>query len=192
MAKRFTDTGKWKRPWFRALGLHAKILWTYLLDECDHSGIFIADFDLISFQVGFKVDAEKMKTWLGDKLVRLDNDKFFIPSFLDFQYGAADTKFRAKQSAIEKLAAYGLIDSEGKFKDLTNSYLTLTEELPNSIGIGIGKGKSNLKGGVGETVENVSQLDLDGVYRSYPLKKVRPVECGLPPPRLTTVPTWTS
>jgi hypothetical protein len=168
VAKRFTDTTKWKRPWFRNLNTEAKLLWVYLCDECDHAGIFLADFTLISFQLGFEVSLENLKLWLGDKVVQIAEDKFFIPSFLDFQYGQTDNKFRAKQSAYSLLANYNLLDESGSLKDLTNSYLRLSEDLAKSLGIGISKSKSILKrGGGGKTFKP----DLESVYRDYPRKE---------------------
>lgn len=168
MAKRFTDTTKWKRPWFRALGLHAKVLWQYICDDCDHAGIWIADFDLVSFQVGFKTDDSKLKDWLGDKLVRINGDRFFVPSFLEFQYGAKDNHFRAKVSAYRKLSELGLVDESGSLKDLTNSYLRASEELPNSIGISIGKGKGISNTGSAEGA--AALVDYERAYKLYPKK----------------------
>lgn len=168
MAKRFTDTAKWKRPWFRALGLHAKIVWQYLCDECDHAGIWLADFELISFQVGFKVDEEKLNNWLGDKLVKLDHDKYFIPSFFEFQYKGAKDGFKAKVSAIDELSKYGLIEeSTNSLVDLTNSYLSVqgvSMDSP-SKSIGIGKSKGN-KGGVGEKYTP----EFEAAWSEYPRK----------------------
>lgn len=163
MAKRFTDTNKWKRPWFRDLGLHAKIVWQYICDDCDHAGIWIADYNLISFQVGFKVDEEKITAWLGDKLVRLEKDKLFIPSFFEFQYKDAKPGFKAKQSAIKELSNYGLIDvNTDSLIDLTNSYLSVARLSKDSHSIGIGKiniiGKGNTGGVGGKTLHWIAEL----------------------------------
>jgi hypothetical protein len=168
MAKRFTDTSKWKKPWFRGLSTNAKLVWIYLCDECDHAGIWPADFELISFQVGFKVTAQNLELWLGDKVWRVADDKYFIPGFLEFQYGSKDNKFRAKASAIEALEALGVLNPDGSIKVLPNSPLSLSEELPNSIGIGIGKSISN-KGGAGGKLTFVK--DLEEIYREYPRKE---------------------
>ena len=170
MAKRFTDTGKWKRPWFRALGLHAKVLWQYLCDECDHAGVWVADFELTSFQVGFKVDEERLANWLGDKLVKVDRDAYLIPSFLEFQYGTNDKQFSAKTSALKRLTLLGLIDESGSLKDLKDSYLRLTKESSDSIGIGIGNGKGKSKRGMqgGEPLP-----DFESLWAAYPRKSDR-------------------
>ena len=46
MAKRFTDTDKWKKKWFRELKPISKCFWSYLLDNCNHAGIWEVDISL--------------------------------------------------------------------------------------------------------------------------------------------------
>jgi len=46
MAKRFTDTDKWKKTFIRTMKAPYKLLWLYILDECDHAGIWQVDFDV--------------------------------------------------------------------------------------------------------------------------------------------------
>jgi hypothetical protein len=52
MAKRFTDSEKWNRPWFRKLPTKYKLLWLYILDHCDMSGVWYVDFELASMMIG--------------------------------------------------------------------------------------------------------------------------------------------
>lgn len=172
MAKRFTDTGKWKRPWFRSLSLQGKVLWQYICDECDHVGIFIADFELVTFQVGFKVDEQKLVEMFGDKLVKVEKDKFFVPSFFEFQYADAKDGFKAKQSAIKKLRNYGLIEeSSDSLIDLTNSYVSVEGHLPKCTIIGIGKIKSKINTGDARGDEELATADdYEAVYKKYPKK----------------------
>jgi hypothetical protein len=87
MAKRFTDTDKWKRPWFRTLPNDLKVVWFYLLDQCDHAGVWCADFELMRFQTGVHFDAETLEQAFDGKIKRIEDDKYFIPSFVEFQYG---------------------------------------------------------------------------------------------------------
>lgn len=96
MAKRFTDTDKWRRPWFRKLEPRAKLAWLYLVDNCDHAGIWNADFDLLSFQLGIEIHESDLQSWFEEKLIKIDQDKFFIPSFLEFQYEVSPEAGRPK------------------------------------------------------------------------------------------------
>ena len=49
MSKRFTDTDKWKKQWFRKLKNDNKVFWMYLLDQCNHAGIWEVDFELANY-----------------------------------------------------------------------------------------------------------------------------------------------
>lgn len=101
MAKRFTDTDKWKREWFSELDNKGKLIWIYLLDQCDHRGVWFRNFKLISDQLGFKVTAETLRDSFGDKIKFFDGDKYFIPSFVEFQYGELNPTNNAHKSVIE-------------------------------------------------------------------------------------------
>ena len=46
MAKRFTDTNKYKKPFIRGLQGAYKLFWDYLYHDCDHAGIWIVDFEI--------------------------------------------------------------------------------------------------------------------------------------------------
>lgn len=100
MAKRFTDTDKWKRKWFCELDHKAKIVWFYLLDMCDHRGVWFENFALMSTQVGFKVTKDIFEKWFGDKIQFFDGDKYFLKSFVDFQYGELKESNRAHAAVI--------------------------------------------------------------------------------------------
>jgi hypothetical protein len=111
MAKRLTDTDKWKRPWWRKLDSKAKILWIYLLDNCDHAGIWIEDYDLASYQLGFSVDVKLLISSFGDKVRRIDSDKLFIEGFIEFQYNCDVSGLKpgnnAHASVLKILNKYG-------------------------------------------------------------------------------------
>lgn len=172
MAKRFTDTDKWKRPWFRQLPIKAKLAWTFLCDQCDHAGIWIADFELLSFQMDIKVTEADFQEWFGPKLVKFEDDKFFIPSFYDFQYADAKEGFKAKQSALKTLTKLGLVDSTGTVAhESPNSYPTVTQQSMDcpsiGIGIGIGIGKEE---SVRETKTSPEPCPFQEIYKIFPRK----------------------
>jgi len=39
MAKRLTDTEKWKDDWYISLSNDDKVVWQWLVDNCNHAGI---------------------------------------------------------------------------------------------------------------------------------------------------------
>lgn len=156
MAKRFTDTEKWKRPWFRSLTMKQKLIWLYLCDDCDHAGIWLGDFELMTFQLGFKVSESDLLDLFGDKISKY-GDKFLLNNFYDFQYSQNKDTFKAKQSALEKITYLK------KLKTDTRGTLPRESIDCPSISIGIIKSKSITEGGLGET-------KLLEIYNFYPKK----------------------
>jgi len=115
MAKRFTDTNKQKKPFRRGLEGAYKLLWDYLCDDCDHAGIWIVDFEIAQIYVGAdmpvnKVDALKFFNKDETRIIEFDqNKKWFIPSFIDFQYGELNPENRVHKSIIIILNKYNLL-----------------------------------------------------------------------------------
>lgn len=91
--KRFTETQKWEDPWFRKLKPEMKLLWQWILDRCDNAGVIDPDMELASFQIGYGYPMDTLLEF-GDRVVKLPGGKWFIPKFIDFQYGklSADCK----------------------------------------------------------------------------------------------------
>lgn len=98
MPKRFTDTEKWERPWFRGLPSNYKLLWVFICDRCDVAGIWHCDFDLVSFMIGAPVD-EKTATELFTKQIEIKDGKWIIKEFASFQYGS----FRKSSHPFHKM-----------------------------------------------------------------------------------------
>jgi hypothetical protein len=84
--KRFTETNKWGDLWYRKLEPAQKLLWQWLLDNCDHAGVVEPDLELASFQIGIPYHADAMEK-LGDRVKKISPSKWLIPKFIDFQYG---------------------------------------------------------------------------------------------------------
>ncbi|CAK0768479.1 hypothetical protein CCP3SC15_380001 [Gammaproteobacteria bacterium] len=97
MAKRFTATEKWNDPWFSDLSDKEKLFWIYLLDNCNHAGIWDVNWRLIKFHIaGFFYKAESFK----DRIYEISESKWFIPKFIDFQYGELNPENRVHSSII--------------------------------------------------------------------------------------------
>ena len=116
MAKRFTDTEKWKKPFIRGLQGAYKLLWLYICDDCDHAGIWQVDLDVAQIRIGEKIDINEAIKSFGDKIVIFDKgNKWFIPSFIEFQYPSGlNPDNRAHNSTIILLEKYNLIDKKNK------------------------------------------------------------------------------
>jgi len=114
MAKRFTDTNKYKKPFIRGLQGAYKLFWDYLYHDCDHAGIWIVDMEIAQLYVGKdmpinKTDALRFFNEGEKRIIEIDHgSKWFIPSFIEFQYGELSENNRAHNSVISILKKYNL------------------------------------------------------------------------------------
>jgi len=110
MAKRFTDTEKWKKPFIRGLQGAYKLLWLYICDDCDHAGIWQVDMDVAQIRIGEKIDLNEAIKSFEDKIIIFDSgNKWFIPSFVEFQYPSGlNPENRSHNSVIILLEKYNL------------------------------------------------------------------------------------
>lgn len=121
MAKRFTDTEKWKKHFIRGLQAPYKLLWVYLMDEVSAAGIWDVDIDVAQLRLGVKLKKETAENLFREKIVLLDKGKkWFVPSFIDFQYGQLSEANRAHTQIILTLKKFNLIDDFFKVKPLTS------------------------------------------------------------------------
>jgi len=122
MAKRFTDTDKWSKRWLRKLSLKHKIFWIYLLDSCNHAGIWEVDFDLFNFLFKVELDETECLNILGEKIVVFDDgNKWFIPKFIEFQYGELRDNNKAHLSVINLIKKHKLEDHTIKVNATVNN-----------------------------------------------------------------------
>lgn len=175
MAKRFTDTRKWRNEWFRTLPIKAKLAWTYLCDECCGAGIWKADYGLASFQLDFKISAEDIKGWFGHRVYFFGNDSVLLVPFFEFQYGESKDTWSAKVNARTRLENLGFTILENKIQLPQSPHCdpTVGVECDTLLSIDIVKGKDKgIKGGVGEKQKLRAQFE-KAYTEIYPLKKGR-------------------
>lgn len=102
MAKRFTDTEKYKDPWFRGLSPRLKALFYFMCDDCNHAGIWKENFDMFEFFFKIKITHEDMVEF-GEKVRRINSDTYFITSFVKFQYGLLNDANKAHVGVLKSL-----------------------------------------------------------------------------------------
>ncbi len=145
-----TDTDKWKKRFVRELSPQHKLLWFYILDDCNHAGIWDIDLEVASIRIGCELN--DCNTWLGsvfgDKIVVFDKgEKVFIPDFIDFQYGELNPNSNVHKSVIQLLERYNLM-----------GYLKGSQTLPEGVkdkDIVIVKEKAKSKRFVKPNVEDI-------------------------------------
>ncbi len=107
MSKRFTETTKWDDPWYHDLPPEAKLLWQWLTDKCDQSGVVDVSFSIASFQIGMKVEASTLEA-LGGRIAKLPSGKWRIVKFLEFQYGSLSDTCPAHKPVFRAMKANGI------------------------------------------------------------------------------------
>lgn len=128
MAKRFTDTNKYRKAFFRSLPGAYKLFWDYLYHDCDHAGIWNVDIEVAQIFIGKDMPINKteaLRLFNNEKMriVELDRNKWFIPGFIEFQYGELKDAVKAHKSVLT------LLKKEG----ITQESLTVTKGLVNSL-----------------------------------------------------------
>ena len=113
MAKRLTDSRKWDDPFWIDLDNNYKVLWIYLLDKCDHAGIYKHSTKLLKFNVP-NIDWKDALKLFGKRIQHLKEDKYFIPKFIDFQYGELIPNSNKLHTSV-----ISLLEKEGAYKGLT-------------------------------------------------------------------------
>ena len=119
MAKRFTDTDKWKDEWYTELSSDYKIIWQYLLDTCDNAGIYKRNIKLLNYYCNTNVSAEDILKVFNKRVNQLTDDKWLINKFCVYQYGNdfLESTNKAVLSAIKILEQNNIIKWTGKLID---------------------------------------------------------------------------
>jgi hypothetical protein len=101
MAKRLTDSEKWKDAWFMDLPSKYKLFWLYLLDNCDHAGIWRVNFKVANFHIGEELTQHDVKMVLLGRINFLSDEYWQVTKFIDFQYGGV--KNDAVGKSVQKI-----------------------------------------------------------------------------------------
>lgn len=122
MAKRFTDTAKYKKQFIRGLPGPYKLLWDFLYHDCDHAGIWIVDFEIAQKYIGDDMPVTKERALelfnAGETRIVVLNGggKWFIAPFIEFQYTKLSEKNRAHCNVIPILQKFDLLNSDLSLK----------------------------------------------------------------------------
>ena len=126
MAKRFTDTDKWKDDWYLSLTNDQKVVWTYLNDNCSLAGIIKKGIKHLNYFCGTNFSEADLLLIFKGKMVDLE-DSFFLPSFILEQYPSGLKSDKP------------LIVSVRKEIESSNHSLIIRQSLPNHYSMKIGR-----------------------------------------------------
>jgi len=132
MPKRFTDSDKWRKSWFRKLTPEQKCFVLYLWDTCDRAGVWEVDFEEAEFYIG--IDINNPEDFLPENfvIIKFDNDKkWFLPKFLNFQYESGLNSNKPAIISVRKLLKkHNLCEIVNEM--LGGDYLIIDESLINN------------------------------------------------------------
>jgi len=90
MAKRLHATEIWEEDWFLDVPNEYKLFWFYLLDTCDHAGLFRVNVGSFCKLLSVKIDPEKALELFNNGKLRIreiTKSIWLIEDFFVFQYG---------------------------------------------------------------------------------------------------------
>lgn len=132
MAKRFTDTAKWDRQWFRKLSPKMKCAWTYLCDRCDHAGVWEPDFDLMSYYIAESITEKEFEEAFSGRVLKLSgSQKYLLLGYVSFQYISLKKGSRTHESVINILRAFAPHICPKSLELYPKPFVTLSEPLVN-------------------------------------------------------------
>lgn len=180
MPKRFTDTDKGKRPWFRSLPIEYKMLWIHICDHCDCAGFWYVDMDLASFMIGATVEAQRGAELLEKQIEVMEGGSvWFIRDFIEFQYGVPIEELNPSSTVhrgiIRLLEKHGITTTrkalpkpskrskdQVQVKDKAQVQDTTSNLIKNTMGTTSGNGARPANGS-----RSPYQQFMDGVLRDY-------------------------
>lgn len=151
MAKRLTDTEKWNDDWYLSLDNDYRIVWQWLLDNCNHAGICKRNIKLLNVMCNTGITESDLIEKMDTRILVAGND-WFIPKFLKFQYADLQSNrpviISVRKELIKKKYYLLVPESFGE------EYLIIPESLGNDYSIIKDKSKDKDKSKVKLKKEN--------------------------------------
>lgn len=126
MSKRLTETEKWKDAWFSDLDNDMKLAWLYILDDCNHAGIWQRNLRLLKFHCKSEKSDKEIREIFAGRFHEF-GDKWLIAKFLKFQYpNGLGNKKPAIISVMKHLTLHNLLPMVKE--SLGNDYLYIKDK----------------------------------------------------------------
>ncbi len=151
MSKRFTETDKWRDPWYRTLSPIQKCLFNYCCDNCNNAGFIEIDLDAWAFPISCS-SKELEGAWQGlGRGFIVSKGWAFIRNFLKHQ---KHLPLMPEKNPAHRQITSLFAEQENRFPNLLNNILSgsplvgADEWLGSPIGKGKGKEDGKGKGKV--------------------------------------------
>jgi len=111
VGKRFTDINIWfDKPWFIELTPDEKCAFMFIKDRCDNVGVWVPNFKIAETIIGAPINWDLLIQKVNGNIIILENGKWWMPDFCDFQYGKLKENCIPHKSYIVLLKKYGLFE----------------------------------------------------------------------------------
>jgi len=167
MAKRFTETDKWKDAWFTDLSLPAKMLFLFLCDMCDIAGFYERSDRTMLFYLNFDLTTLNNATAELSKSVVFKDNVYFLRNFISHQRNLPlNPSNHCHKSILQSLSKRSQCFIEF-YPDSVKEKLGASEPLARGYSKGKGKGKGNIC----NTIDTIDTKDsILELYRKNGLK----------------------
>jgi hypothetical protein len=127
MAKRLTDTDKWKDDWYISLSNDYRIIWQWLLDNCNHAGICKRSMGLLNMMCRTNIAEDDLISEMAGRVIIINN-YWFIPNFIKFQYPTLKSNKPVIVSVVKELEKTGFFRMIPQ--SFGNDYLIINNDSP--------------------------------------------------------------
>ncbi|GEM_PF-5607072 len=152
--RRFIRSTLWKRPFFGELSLKDRLFWIYLWSQADISGVHQLHYPVDSAYLGFDIDREFIKDFLGkvnsdeERIRPLKGQRLWIISFVRFQQkpkgGPLSDSAPPHVNAVRTLKEHGILKQAIKNDpDLFENHVNI-DEYEDSLYEGNSKGNTRV------------------------------------------------
>jgi hypothetical protein len=90
------------------LSIKHKLFWFYICDQCDSAGIWEPNIKLAEMLIGEPVDLTQVLRSFRGRIEQLPNGKFWVKTFIEFQYGILSPDCKPHLPIIKRLENLGL------------------------------------------------------------------------------------
>ena len=99
----------WQKGAFSDASRKSKLLFFYIVTNCDCIGVFEQSLRVVSFQIGEQVSEEDILSIPAD-IERIGEGKFWLSKFCSFQYGELSGDCRPHKKYVSELKKRGLLE----------------------------------------------------------------------------------
>ena len=102
------DSVLWHKEWFMNLAPTEKAAFLYLTSECDIAGVWSPNYELANFILGETIDWDALAEKCHKNIVVLDDGKWWLRDFCDFQYGELKPTCKPHAAVLKLLDQHSL------------------------------------------------------------------------------------